>query len=173
GGAVDDLVRFVFQAEDGIRDRNVTGVQTCALPILWPSPGEWEPSTGPHSVRSCSPPSPRPCPSGRSTSSGTKQWSEPSSSLPSAWTACCPCAPPASFEEEVPVAPERTLARTAPADQGRRREEKFRKGRLGSLLSARETPVFGALVVTLLFATMFVDMFATGRNISFLLLSIA
>src|SRR5699024_11674621 len=35
---------FFFQAEDGIRDRNVTGVQTCALPIpsrqvrkkLWP-----------------------------------------------------------------------------------------------------------------------------------------
>src|SRR5699024_7660729 len=26
-------VVFVFQAEDGIRDRNVTGVQTCALPI--------------------------------------------------------------------------------------------------------------------------------------------
>src|SRR5699024_11666404 len=25
---------FLFQAEDGIRDRNVTGVQTCALPIL-------------------------------------------------------------------------------------------------------------------------------------------
>src|SRR5699024_11286378 len=24
---------FVFQAEDGLRDRNVTGVQTCALPI--------------------------------------------------------------------------------------------------------------------------------------------
>src|SRR5699024_8331793 len=24
----------LFQAEDGIRDRNVTGVQTCALPIL-------------------------------------------------------------------------------------------------------------------------------------------
>src|SRR5699024_699015 len=24
---------FVSQAEDGIRDRNVTGVQTCALPI--------------------------------------------------------------------------------------------------------------------------------------------
>src|SRR5699024_11678376 len=29
---------FFFQAEDGIRDRNVTGVQTCALPIL--KPGE-------------------------------------------------------------------------------------------------------------------------------------
>src|SRR5699024_11757874 len=28
---------FFFQAEDGIRDRNVTGVQTCALPI---SPGQ-------------------------------------------------------------------------------------------------------------------------------------
>src|SRR5437868_1804284 len=29
-GALD----FFFQAEDGIRDRNVTGVQTCALPIF-------------------------------------------------------------------------------------------------------------------------------------------
>src|SRR5699024_9304155 len=28
---------FFFQAEDGIRDRNVTGVQTCALPILFAS----------------------------------------------------------------------------------------------------------------------------------------
>src|SRR5699024_12079683 len=28
------VVFFFFQAEDGIRDRNVTGVQTCALPIL-------------------------------------------------------------------------------------------------------------------------------------------
>src|SRR5207249_6710749 len=28
---------FFFQAEDGIRDRNVTGVQTCALPI-WGQP---------------------------------------------------------------------------------------------------------------------------------------
>src|SRR5690625_5345811 len=27
---------FFFQAEDGIRDGHVTGVQTCALPI-WPS----------------------------------------------------------------------------------------------------------------------------------------
>src|SRR5699024_11964602 len=27
-------IDFFFQAEDGIRDRNVTGVQTCALPIL-------------------------------------------------------------------------------------------------------------------------------------------
>src|SRR5699024_114264 len=27
------VVYFFFQAEDGIRDRNVTGVQTCALPI--------------------------------------------------------------------------------------------------------------------------------------------
>src|SRR5699024_11315309 len=28
---------FFLQAEDGIRDRNVTGVQTCALPILFPA----------------------------------------------------------------------------------------------------------------------------------------
>src|SRR5699024_12181183 len=28
------LFVFFFQAEDGIRDRNVTGVQTCALPIF-------------------------------------------------------------------------------------------------------------------------------------------
>src|SRR5947209_10747131 len=28
------LITFFFQAEDGIRDIGVTGVQTCALPIL-------------------------------------------------------------------------------------------------------------------------------------------
>src|SRR5437773_4661303 len=28
------LFFFFFQAEDGIRDRDVTGVQTCALPIF-------------------------------------------------------------------------------------------------------------------------------------------
>src|SRR5260370_25296954 len=48
---------FFFQAEDGIRDSSVTGVQTCALPIfairrnarssLWPPP----------SPDSCAPPS--------------------------------------------------------------------------------------------------------------------
>src|SRR5207249_6046974 len=31
---VVSFVFFFFQAEDGIRDRNVTGVQTCALPIF-------------------------------------------------------------------------------------------------------------------------------------------
>src|SRR5690348_17928359 len=29
----EDVVHFFFQAEDGIRDGRVTGVQTCALPI--------------------------------------------------------------------------------------------------------------------------------------------
>src|SRR5699024_11752503 len=33
------LFFFFFQAEDGIRDRNVTGVQTCALPICSRSQG--------------------------------------------------------------------------------------------------------------------------------------
>ena len=31
---------FFFQAEDGIRDWSVTGVQTCALPISWGSSGQ-------------------------------------------------------------------------------------------------------------------------------------
>src|SRR5437667_7210828 len=31
-GELTNLI-FFFQAEDGIRDRDVTGVQTCALPI--------------------------------------------------------------------------------------------------------------------------------------------
>src|SRR6266540_6319746 len=44
------LFFFFFQAEDGIRDRDVTGVQTCALPIwvaarvaagpMWPMQAE-------------------------------------------------------------------------------------------------------------------------------------
>src|SRR5256885_15784342 len=33
-----ELLFFFFQAEDGIRDYKVTGVQTCALPI---SPNHW------------------------------------------------------------------------------------------------------------------------------------
>src|SRR5256885_12582482 len=32
-------ILFFFQAEDGIRDYKVTGVQTCALPILERAPG--------------------------------------------------------------------------------------------------------------------------------------
>src|SRR5256885_9472958 len=32
------MIFFFFQAEDGIRDYKVTGVQTCALPIL---PSAW------------------------------------------------------------------------------------------------------------------------------------
>src|SRR5256885_11106894 len=33
------LILFFFQAEDGIRDYKVTGVQTCALPIFRGAPG--------------------------------------------------------------------------------------------------------------------------------------
>src|SRR3712207_7235948 len=36
GVAGDRLRDLFFQAEDGIRDIGVTGVQTCALPILKP-----------------------------------------------------------------------------------------------------------------------------------------
>src|SRR5205823_9932790 len=39
------VIVFFFQAEDGIRDKLVTGVQTCALPICTrcndPSRGRW------------------------------------------------------------------------------------------------------------------------------------
>src|SRR5690606_40783282 len=34
---------FFFQAADGIRDFHVTGVQTCALPILFPVAAEPQP----------------------------------------------------------------------------------------------------------------------------------
>src|SRR5215210_9578428 len=33
------LIFFFFQAEDGIRDTSVTGVQTCALPIYFSQTG--------------------------------------------------------------------------------------------------------------------------------------
>src|SRR5260370_22252195 len=36
GGYLADYFFFFFQAEDGIRDSSVTGVQTCALPISSP-----------------------------------------------------------------------------------------------------------------------------------------
>src|SRR5690554_7439792 len=35
------VVVFFFQAEDGIRDADVTGVQTCALPISRAAPDAW------------------------------------------------------------------------------------------------------------------------------------
>ena len=42
---------FFFQAEDGIRDYKVTGVQTCALPI-WAKPGVEGFSSGRRAVSS-------------------------------------------------------------------------------------------------------------------------
>src|SRR5207245_7542258 len=39
------LLFFFFQAEDGIRDATVTGVQTCALPI-WPRIRGWRSGWG-------------------------------------------------------------------------------------------------------------------------------
>src|SRR5438046_10194259 len=66
---------FFFQAEDGIRDWSVTGVQTCALPIS--SPGccsSW--AASPHTW-----------------SSTTPTWTRPA-------TACWPgCSPPPRSEE--------------------------------------------------------------------------
>src|SRR5437660_1113528 len=39
-GFVDFFFFFFFQAEDGIRDGHVTGVQTCALPIFFAGTAE-------------------------------------------------------------------------------------------------------------------------------------
>src|SRR5207249_9234052 len=52
GYALDCLICFFFfQAEDGIRDRNVTGVQTCALPIsALGDPGSRAAHRGPRSA---------------------------------------------------------------------------------------------------------------------------
>src|SRR5256885_4290317 len=45
------LVFFFFQAEDGIRDYKVTGVQTCALPIFCGAKVEWLARAHPHADR--------------------------------------------------------------------------------------------------------------------------
>src|SRR5699024_11353543 len=51
---------FFVQAEDGIRGRNVTGVQTCALPI---STSPWSrPSSAPPAVSGSAKPPGSPCP---------------------------------------------------------------------------------------------------------------
>src|SRR5690625_5416235 len=44
---LDEVIFFFFQAEDGIRDGHVTGVQTCALPIFI---HQWRESTLAHSI---------------------------------------------------------------------------------------------------------------------------
>src|SRR5690606_39692373 len=52
---------FFFQAEDGIRDFHVTGVQTCALPICPPIP----PCPAPPPIRRRGAPAAAPCPGPR------------------------------------------------------------------------------------------------------------
>src|SRR2546422_5831320 len=52
-------VFFFFQAEDGIRDVAVTGVQTCALPILQPTLSPTMASSIPGSLTCRSPSRPR------------------------------------------------------------------------------------------------------------------
>src|SRR6266404_2588509 len=51
---IDDFV-FFFQAEDGIRDKLVTGVQTCALPISPAAPVHPDPSPAPACPANCRP----------------------------------------------------------------------------------------------------------------------
>src|SRR5690606_39706371 len=63
--AIRELARyarflFFFQAEDGIRDFHVTGVQTCALPICRSAPARRCPRT-PRAPERSSPVRPRRC----------------------------------------------------------------------------------------------------------------
>src|SRR5205823_7463141 len=46
-----NTINFFFQAEDGIRDKLVTGVQTCALPISASSGSDRRRGRGPRSAR--------------------------------------------------------------------------------------------------------------------------
>src|SRR5208283_5579129 len=66
------FVFFFFQAEDGIRDRDVTGVQTCALPICR-STAHWRSGCSPCRVSAMF--------AGRSLSSAVPKW-PPCSPLP-------------------------------------------------------------------------------------------
>src|SRR5256885_12480532 len=52
---------FFFQAEDGIRDYKVTGVQTCALPICPCTSTTWGGSADRSRPRSRAPPGTRDC----------------------------------------------------------------------------------------------------------------
>src|SRR5689334_25374485 len=63
---------FFFQAEDGIRDGTVTGVQTCALPIL--AEALWRSPQGSPRSRS-SPPRPRASASATRTARSRSRWS--------------------------------------------------------------------------------------------------
>src|SRR3712207_9350071 len=78
---------FFFQAEDGIRDIGVTGVQTCALPIsCWR--GRWaSPSAGPAPPSSPRPSSNRPTTAATSSppTAGTAGGSPPSSARRRGW----------------------------------------------------------------------------------------
>src|SRR5690625_663121 len=68
------IVYFFFQAEDGILDGHVTGVQTCALPISWRASSA--PLAG--SIRRISPGSLAITRSPSSVSASRAYWKEPS-----------------------------------------------------------------------------------------------
>src|SRR5205823_7955802 len=69
---------FFFQAEDGIRDKLVTGVQTCALPIYYRT-AEGARSTG------------RQTPTGRRTSEGERRERRSSYRGAGGWPMPQPC----------------------------------------------------------------------------------
>src|SRR3712207_7249803 len=72
---------FFFQAEDGIRDIGVTGVQTCALPISTAAPAPRRCRTAPAGrrarARAPAPPGSGPARPDRSAAGCTPRWPAP------------------------------------------------------------------------------------------------
>src|SRR5699024_9824317 len=112
---------FLFQAEDGIRDRNVTGVQTCALPIFPPlllRPRAARP--GPRPTRSAPPPAaPGPV-------HAHWRWPPPRPS-----EACAGPSAPHRAHAAGPRVPPRRRRRLHPPHRYRRRPRGWRAGRYG------------------------------------------
>src|SRR5690606_40390028 len=95
---------FFFQAEDGIRDFHVTGVQTCALPILATTSSR---GRRPARLSRCRRSSP--------SSSSMTRYGRPSSLVPASkiWTICALLTALAARSEERRVGKEGTSGWTA------------------------------------------------------------
>src|SRR3989441_12122731 len=107
---------FFFQAEDGIRDKLVTGVQTCALPISAPPPVSRPPPRAPPWLGG----SPHAAPPGSAAAARTRRygpraaWERCPTRRPQAgaWRPAASRAPPG------PAPPGPTRGRPPPARRG-------------------------------------------------------
>src|SRR6266704_5077607 len=98
---------FFFQAEDGIRYRNVTGVQTCALPIsacACTSAGDHRSKANVIDLRSCSRNSGLTCAAKLTVSSGPGRVTGASCSVATATGAGGPAGPQSQAGAPAPLA---------------------------------------------------------------------